>query len=89
MQPNKTPENEQRRAIETPWMTTDEAAVYLRRSARTLTAWRGNKIGPPWHQPSGPRGDVMYHRDELDTWQRGAPPPAEGEKEDTDNSDAQ
>jgi hypothetical protein len=74
----------QKSEIETPWMTTAEAAAYLRRSPLTLANWRREKIGPPWHQPAGERGNVMYHREELDAWQRGSPSHQEdrGEKED-------
>ncbi len=68
--------------VETPWLTTDEAATYLRRSPRTLANWRFEKRGPPWHCTGA--GGVVYHRDELDTWQRGAPPPAEEEDRETD-----
>jgi hypothetical protein len=76
----------QKSEIETPWMTTAEAAAYLRRSPLTLANWRREKIGPPWHQPGGERGNVMYHRDELDAWQRGSPPLAEDEKEQKDRA---
>jgi hypothetical protein len=64
---------QQKTEIKTPWMTTAEAAVYLRRSPMTLANWRRDKIGPPWHQPGGEHGNVVYHRDELDAWQRGRP----------------
>lgn len=71
-------------SVGSPWLTTDEAAAYLRRSPRTLAAWRLERRGPPWHQPAGERGNVVYHRDELDTWQRGAPPPTKEENRDSD-----
>lgn len=74
-------ENEATLRVETPWMTTDEAAVYLRRSPRTLSAWRLEHRGPPWHQPAGAGGNVVYHRDELDAWQRGNPRAVEEDKE--------
>lgn len=70
--------------VETPWLTTKEAAEYLRRSPRTLAALRLEKRGPPWHQPAGAGGNVVYHRDELDAWQREAPPPTEEENKETD-----
>jgi len=78
----------QKAEIETPWMTTAEAAAYLRRSPMTLANWRRAKTGPPWHQPAGEGGNVIYHRDELDTWQRGAPPPANSEKDEQDDTGA-
>jgi hypothetical protein len=71
----------QKTEIETPWMTTSEAAAYLRRSPLTLANWRREKAGPPWHQPGGEHGNIIYHRDELDAWQRGRAVPISVEVE--------
>ena len=71
----------QKTEIETPWMTTAEAAAYLRRSPLTLANWRREKVGPPWHQPGGEHGNIIYHRDELAAWQRGRAAPISVEVE--------
>lgn len=49
----------------TPWMTTAEAASYVRCSTRTLEGYRIAGGGPAYHR-SGKR--VFYHRAELDAW---------------------
>ena len=43
-----------------------EAAAYLRVSRSTLSKWRMNREGPPFHR-CGPRL-VYYFRDEIDRW---------------------
>jgi hypothetical protein len=48
------------------WLTTSEAAEYIRRPAATLKAWRARRIGPPYVAPS--RRVVLYRRDQLDAW---------------------
>jgi hypothetical protein len=56
------------RASDTPWMTSAEAAAYVRCSPRTLEGYRNAGGGPVYHR-SG-RGRVFYHRDDLDAWRR-------------------
>lgn len=51
-----------------PWMTTEEAAAYVRLSARTLEGLRNKGGGPAYHR-QGAR-TVFYHRDDLDAWRR-------------------
>lgn len=53
----------------TPWMTTAEAAVYLRRTTACLELWRRQGCGPPYH-PTDKKKGVLYHRDEVDQWLR-------------------
>ena len=51
-------------------MSTAEAAVYLRRSERTLRSlrWRGG--GPRYVQLGGRRGKVEYMKSDLDAYRR-------------------
>jgi excisionase family DNA binding protein len=51
-----------------PWMTTPEAALYVRLSRRTLEDYRCHGGGPRYSRPSG--NVVRYHRDDLDSWIR-------------------
>jgi hypothetical protein len=53
-------------------MMRGEAAALLRVHAHTLDRWRYTGEGPPWHQPRGKRGRVVYLRSELLAWLRGA-----------------
>lgn len=46
-------------------LTTNEAAEYLRVSARTMIRWRNERIGPPWTK-IGHR--VVYRRSDLEQW---------------------
>ncbi len=56
----------------TRWLTTEEAAAYLKLSPRTLFNWRREGRGPPHHR----QGDVLrYDLAELDHWLRGLEPP--------------
>lgn len=55
-------------AFTSPWMTTDEAAAYVRLSVRTLEGMRAKGGGPAYHR-QGAR-TVFYHRDDLDAWRR-------------------
>jgi predicted DNA-binding transcriptional regulator AlpA len=47
-------------------MRAAEAADYIRVSRSTLTKWRREDGGPPWHR-CGPRL-VMYLKHEVDQW---------------------
>ncbi len=47
------------------YLTTPEAARYLRVCERSLIRWRGLRIGPPWTRAG--RG-VRYRRADLDAW---------------------
>lgn len=51
-------------AIETPFLTYEEAAAYCRCDRTTL--WRAMKSGAL--RPSGPGTRVVFRRDELDRW---------------------
>lgn len=53
--------------VETPWLTTEEAAVYMRRSPETLKRWRWQGQGPRYYkQGKGPHAPVVYNRGDLD-----------------------
>lgn len=54
-------------SIFTPWMTTAEAAAYLRCSRRTLEGYRNVGGGPEYCRTGG---RVFYHREDLDAWRR-------------------
>lgn len=51
-----------------PYLTSGEAAAYLRLEERTLNNMRWRGEGPSWRKHGG---RVVYHRDELDNWSRG------------------
>jgi hypothetical protein len=51
--------------VPTPWMTSAEAAAYVRCSPRTLEGYRNAGGGPVYHRSGG---RVFYHRDDLDAW---------------------
>lgn len=53
-------------ASASPWMTTREAAAYIRMSYRTLEDLRMSGGGPVYARPG--RNMVRYHRDDLDAW---------------------
>jgi excisionase family DNA binding protein len=66
--------------IESPYLTVEETAAYLRVSVRTLETFRQEKSGPAYHKHGG---KVVYRKDDLDAWSRqvrfdfsGAPPQA-------------
>ncbi len=50
------------RPVETPFLTTREAANYLRVSERTLQNWRYANLGPIYRKHVG---IVVYHVDDL------------------------
>lgn len=53
-------------------LTREEVATLLRVHAHTLDRWRYTGEGPPWHQPRGKRGRVIYLRSEVLTWAVGS-----------------
>lgn len=53
--------------VETPYLSTAEAAIYLRVTERALEHFR-NAGGGPLYRKHG--GRIVYHRDELDAWSK-------------------
>lgn len=53
------------------YMTTTEAAEYLRLSTGTLENYRVKGTGPAYHQRSR-KSRVYYRREDLDAWLAGA-----------------
>jgi excisionase family DNA binding protein len=52
---------------DTPWLTTVEAASYLKMSPRSIrAAFRENKLRHV--QPGGERGKILTRREWLDAW---------------------
>lgn len=51
--------------IESPYLTSREAAAYLRTSVPTLERWRAAGVGPRFTR-CGQR--ILYHRQDLDAW---------------------
>lgn len=49
----------------TPFLSAEEAALYLRVSVRALEHFRGEGGGPDYRKHGG---SIVYHRDELDRW---------------------
>ena len=54
-------------ALESPFLTAQEAAHYLRLRVRTLDGMRWRGEGPCWRKHGG---TVVYHRDDLNDWSR-------------------
>ena len=52
--------------MEYHYMTTAEAADYLRIKRDTLKVWRHRGTGPQFYKPSA--GLVRYRRQDLDAW---------------------
>jgi hypothetical protein len=50
------------------FLTTDEAAVLLRRTTKTLEQWRWQQKGPPYVRQSGRA--IVYRRGDLMDWSR-------------------
>lgn len=55
--------------VEQEYLTTIEAAAYLRVSRQFLEIARHKGTGPEYFQPV-PRGAVRYQRAELDAWMK-------------------
>lgn len=51
--------------VATPFLSADEAALYLRVSVRALEHFRSEGGGPDYRKHGG---SIVYHRDELDRW---------------------
>jgi excisionase family DNA binding protein len=51
-----------------PFLTTDEAAAYLRIEPRTLANMRHRGTGPHFHKHGG---RILYHTHDLDKWSSG------------------
>jgi len=51
--------------LESPYLTANEAAHYLRLEERTLNNMRWRGEGPHWRKHGG---KVIYHRSDLDGW---------------------
>lgn len=62
----------------TPVLTTDEAARYLRVSTRSLIRWRVLRKGPPWTYAGR---QVRYRREDLDRYLAGRVNAPAGERE--------
>jgi len=54
--------------INSPYLTAEEAAEYLRLEARTINNMRWRGEGPNFRKHGG---KVIYHRDDLDEWSQG------------------
>jgi excisionase family DNA binding protein len=52
---------------DTPWMTTDEVAEYVKVPTDTVRSWRYRGVGPAGHRTGR---HVRYHRDDVDEWMR-------------------
>jgi hypothetical protein len=48
------------------YLTTKEAAEYLRKSHRTLQGYRRKEEGPPYSKPN--KNTVRYRVEDLDAW---------------------
>ncbi|PQA89243.1 helix-turn-helix domain-containing protein [Hyphococcus luteus] len=51
--------------IESPFLTVDETAAYLRLTTRALENFRQSGGGPIYRKHGG---RVVYHKDDLDEW---------------------
>ncbi len=51
-----------------PWLTTEQAAAYLKSTPGTLETWRKKGRGPAYH---GGHRFTRYHVGDLDAWMRG------------------
>ena len=56
-------EHAKKQEKKSPFMTADEAAVFLRIEARTLRNWRWKGAGPAYRKHGG---RVVYHVNELE-----------------------
>lgn len=68
MEKQKEPQ-ENSHAPYSPWMNTEQAAIYIGSTPNTMRTWRGRGEGPKSHCVS--HRFVRYHRDDLDAFIRG------------------
>ncbi len=61
----KAVERAARARAASPFLSTAEAALYLKVSERTLKEWRWHGRGPCFRRHAG---HVLYHIDDLDSW---------------------
>lgn len=50
------------------YLTTQEAAKYLRIAVKTLERWRAKKISPPYKKING---KILYSAQDLQNWMEG------------------
>lgn len=50
------------------FLTTKEAAEYIKHSEQTLEQWRAKGIGPKYLKP---QGKVLYTKEDLINWMKG------------------
>jgi hypothetical protein len=62
---HKAVERAARARAASPFLSTAEAALYLKISERTLKEWRWHCKGPCFRRHAG---HVLYHIDDLDIW---------------------
>ena len=55
------------KSVPATWLDTEQAAVYVGVSVRTLEDWRHKGIGPPYYKKLDGKL-VLYRCDELDRW---------------------
>lgn len=71
--------------LESPFLTVEEAADYLRMKVTTLDAMRWRNEGPSYRKHGA---KVLYHRDDLEYWSRsrnvGQPTPPANDRADND-----
>lgn len=63
--PNGAQKPVKARAGKSPFLSIDEAALYLRVSARALEHFRGEGGGPAYRKHGG---SIVYHIHDLDLW---------------------
>lgn len=54
-----------------PFITPDEAAAWLRMTSATLAQKRHRGVGPKYYQPDGPGSKVLYRMSDLEEWVEG------------------
>lgn len=67
--------------LESPWLNEAEAAIYLRVTLSALTWYRRQHALPHYRLGGSRKGQLIFHRDELDAWVRQQPlPPAKEDR---------
>ena len=64
------------------WLTTNEAAEYLRLHFTTLYKWRREGVGPKYY---GTDKRIRYRKQDLDDWMMSDGKDNQPNKEDSDN----